>query len=113
MNQMISMEEVLNIPGMSERLMEAKSADELMEIFSENSVRLEDGATYEEAFEALRKGIEDSANEDDELGEDDLQNVAGGFGVTGTLILIGGVLVAGPTVVYGIGRLLGRKLARI
>ena len=111
MNDNLKLEELMKIPGLAEDLAEIRNADDLKEVFEKHSIQAEEGVTWEELFDALKKGAGDALN--DELGEKELEQVAAGFAVSTTVIVIGGIIILGPPIAYGIGRFLGRRLARI
>ncbi len=85
--------QILDDEEFAEKLANAGSPDEFVALLNEKGIVLEEGLTAEEAFDIFKKG------EGEELSEDSLENVAGGFGVVaaigvGVLIAVGANAIA-------------------
>ena len=81
-------EELFNNEELINKFAEVKTPDELVSLFNENGVEFTD-VSKEQLFDAFQK-----AKETDELSEDDLENVSGGFWfkvvIKGITLSIGG-----------------------
>lgn len=78
-------DEIFNNEELLEKFELVKTPDELWNLFKENGVEFTD-VTKEELFEAFKK-----AKDSDELDEEDLENVSGGFWLK---VAIGKVLIS-------------------
>ena len=105
--------EMFNNKAFMEKMASVRNADELKALFEAEGLTLEDGLTYEQAYDALSHAINDELSEDEkaqfeamdsELSEEQLENVSGGF-------WWGGVIAIGVLAYYGYKYVKGVKRA--
>ncbi len=84
-------QELFQNEALMEDLEKVTNADELVETLDKHNIQLEEGLTKEEAFSRFEKG----QTNDDEISEEDLENVSGGFGWVSVAVGIGAVIIGG------------------
>ena len=89
-NQLCENEELMNA------LDDVTNAQELATVLEHFGIKLEDGLTAEQAYECFSKG----KMHNDEINEDELESVAGGFGFGAALALGAAIIIGGQVMEY-------------
>lgn len=75
------MENIIHNEELMKTLAAVGTAEELMKVFEENNITLEEGVTAQQFLDTMK------GTQSEELGEDDLDEVSGGVIVTPALIV--------------------------
>lgn len=103
---MATLKELTDNKEFMKGLVEAKTPEELGEVFKANKVELEEGITLEQAFELVKN--QDNA----ELSEDELDEANGGIAFTLAVTTVG-CFVAGGAALSFLGGYASRTFGRI
>lgn len=95
-----------------EKMKAVSNADQFVSVLGEFGIELEEGLSKEEAYDQFLKG----QRNDEELSDEDLEDVSGGFAITamlvGTWLLKGALVVCSAQAIYFTGKLYGQWARR-
>lgn len=95
-----------------EKMKAVSSADQFVYVLKEFGIELEEGLSKDEAYDQFLRG----QRNDEELSEEDLEEVSGGFAITammvGTWLLKGAIVVCSAQAIYLSGKLYGQCARR-
>ena len=99
--RVMELKPILENVELSDVFKKAENVEEVQTIFAQNGVELS-----KEEVESLMEAI---AGQSEELSEETLENVAGGFGLLTTIALYGVAVVVTVGASYVAGRIVGKK----
>ena len=95
-----------------EKMNAVSDAEQLVSVLKKFGIELEDGLSKQEAYDQFLKG----QGNNEELSEEDLEDVSGGFAITammvGTWLLKGAIVVCSAQAIYLAGKLYGQCARR-